>query len=112
MAAFLCLHQELGGSSAYTTFLCTQLRDVLDALGHRGYRVVQTEAGIVAGRLQLSAFAFGYGATALTFYDDEVAASFASALECMMACAVGVPAYRSRPGGLPLHPVQIGVVGG
>jgi SagB-type dehydrogenase family enzyme len=110
-AAFLCLHQELGGSSAYTAFLCTQLRDILDALGDRGYRVVQTEAGIAAGRLQLSAFAFGYGATALTFYDDEVAANFASTLECMIACAVGVPAYRSRPGGLPLHPVRLGVVG-
>jgi SagB-type dehydrogenase family enzyme len=109
MSAYLCLNQELGGDSAYTTFLCTQLSEVLDALGDRAYRVVQTEAGIVAGRLQLFAFAVGYGATALTFYDDEVAASFESAVECMIACAVGVPAYRSRPGGLPLQPTELGV---
>jgi SagB-type dehydrogenase family enzyme len=109
ISAYLCLNQELGGDSAYTTFLCTQLSEVLDALGDRGYRVVQTEAGIVAGRLQLSAFAFGYGATALTFYDDKVAASFEPAVECMIVCAVGVPAYRSRPGGLPLQPTELGV---
>jgi SagB-type dehydrogenase family enzyme len=108
-AAHLCLDQELGGDSAYTAFICTDLDDVLDNLGDRGYRVVQTEAGIVAGRLQLTAFAFGYGATALTFYDGAVSAAFGSRVECMMACAAGVPAYRSRPGGPPLRPAELGV---
>src|SRR5919201_1914428 len=45
----------------------------LDALGNRGYRAAQLEAGIVAGRLQVGAFALGWGATASTFYDDDSA---------------------------------------
>jgi SagB-type dehydrogenase family enzyme len=111
IAAHLCLDQELGGDSAYTTFISTHLNVILDGLGDRGYRVAQTEAGIVAGRLQLAAFALRYGATGLTFYDDAISSSFESPTECMLACAVGVPAYRSRPGGPPLRPVEFGVPG-
>lgn len=99
-AAHLCLDQDLGGDAAYTLFACADLEPTLETLGARGYRVAQTEAGVVVGRLQLAAFALGYGATGLTFYDDEVAEAFGTRTACMMACAVGVPAYRSRPGRL------------
>jgi nitroreductase len=106
-AARLCLGQPLGGDSGYTLFACARLDEVLEALGDRGYRVAQAEAGIVVGRLQLAAFALGYGATGLTFYDDEVAAGFGTDAACMMACAVGVPAYRSVPGGPPGRPARL-----
>jgi SagB-type dehydrogenase family enzyme len=108
IATHLCLDQALGGDSAYTAFVCTPLNEVLDVLGDRGYRVVQAEAGIVVGRLQLAAFALGYGATGLTFYDDAVSEAFGTDTACMIACSVGVPAYESRPGGPPLHPTQLG----
>jgi hypothetical protein len=105
--AHLCLDQALGGDSAYTVFLCARLGEVLAALGDRGYRVIQAEAGIVVGRLQLAAFTLGYGATGLTFHDDEVAAAFGTDTACMMACSVGVPGYQSIPGGPPGRPARL-----
>jgi hypothetical protein len=87
--------------------LCTRLEEILDTLGDRGYRVAQAEAGIVAGRLQLAAFTLGYGATGLTFYDGEVAAAFETDTACMIACSVGVPNYRSMPGGPPRRPARL-----
>ena len=107
IAAHLCLDQALGGDSAYTLFVCAQLHDVLDVLGDRGYRVAQSVAGIVVGRLQLAAFALRYGSTGLTFYDDEVSVTFNTRAACLIACSVGVPAYVSRAGGLPLHPAEL-----
>jgi SagB-type dehydrogenase family enzyme len=104
IAAHLCLDQALGGDSAYTVFLSARLDEILHDLGDRGYRVAQAEAGVVVGRLQLAASAFGYGATGLTFYDDEVAAAFRTDTACMMTCSVGVPAYHSMPGGPPGRP--------
>src|SRR5207244_1811051 len=70
--AHLCLDQALGGDSAYTVFHCATLDPLLTALGSRGYRAAQLEAGIVAGRLHLAAYALDVGASGLTFYDDEV----------------------------------------
>ena len=55
--AHLCLDQPLGGDSAYTVFHAATLDPLLDALGGRGYRAAQLEAGIVAGRLALNAVA-------------------------------------------------------
>jgi SagB-type dehydrogenase family enzyme len=107
-AAHLCLDQALGADSAYTLFACADPDHSLGILGDRGYRLIQTEAGIVVGRLQLAAHALGYGATGLTFYDPEVTATFQTPSVCMMACSVGVPAYQSVPGGTPGHPTELG----
>ena len=74
--ATLCFGQPLGGDSAYTVFHSALLDSLLDNLGSRGYRAAQLEAGIVSGRLALSAFALGLGATGLTFFDDLVSAYF------------------------------------
>jgi hypothetical protein len=106
-ASHLCLDQALGGDSGYTLFACADLDQSLDRLGDRGYRVIQTEAGIAVGRLQLAAFALGHGATGLTFYDDEIAATFATRAACMMACSVGLPDYRSVSGGTPGRPTEL-----
>ena len=107
VAAYLCLGQELGGQGAYTVFHCTDLDALLPALGSRGYRAAQLEAGVVEGRLHLAAFARHYGATGLTFYDDEVRRFFATKASPLLATAIGAPAYRSVPGGLPGRPTRL-----
>jgi SagB-type dehydrogenase family enzyme len=76
-AAFLCLQQPLGGSSSATVFFLADLRRVLPALGNRGYRLVNLEAGLIGGRLYLGAYGQGFGATGLTFYDGAVVGFFA-----------------------------------
>jgi len=62
------------------------------AFGSRGYRAAQLEAGIVAGRTYLGAYAYRFGATALTFYDDAVTEFFspdAAGTSCMLVVALG-----------------------
>jgi SagB-type dehydrogenase family enzyme len=105
----LCLGQDLGGDAAATVFHCAQLEPILQALGARGYRAAQLEGGVAAERLQLAAFAFGVGATGLTFLDDEVSAYFGIRAAPMLTVAVGVPAYRARPGQRPTQLPRIGV---
>lgn len=97
----LCLDQPLGGDSAYTAFHSADLDVVLGALGARGYRVAQLEAGIASGRLSLAAFTLGCGATGLTFFDEPVRRFFATRASCMLVTSVGVPEYRNAPGGRP-----------
>jgi SagB-type dehydrogenase family enzyme len=99
--ALLCLRQPLGGDSAYTAFHSADLGAVLGALGARGYRAAQFEAGVAAGRLSLAAFTLGYGATGLTFFDEAVSQFFGTAAACMLVTSVGVPDYRNTPGGPP-----------
>jgi hypothetical protein len=100
-AELLCLRQPLGGDSAFTAFHGADLDAVLGALGARGYRAAQLEAGIAAGRLSLAAFALGFGATGLTFFDAAVSQFFATDAACMLVTAVGIPDYRNTPGGGP-----------
>ncbi|MGH2651635.1 MAG: SagB family peptide dehydrogenase, partial [Actinomycetota bacterium] len=91
-AGFLCIEQELGAYAAATHFLMANLPRTLGALGARGYRAAQLEAGMVAGRIYLGAYAHRFGATGLTFYDDEVTRFFlpdAEGKSCMLVVAVG-----------------------
>jgi SagB-type dehydrogenase family enzyme len=105
----LCLGQDLGGDAAATVFHCAHLEPILQALGARGYRAAQLEGGVAAERLQLAAFALGVGATGLTFLDDDVSAYFGTRAAPMLTVAVGVPAYRARPGRRPAQLPRIGV---
>jgi SagB-type dehydrogenase family enzyme len=107
LAAHLCFDQPLGGDSTYTVFHAVDLDEVLGALGSRGYRAAQLEAGIVAGRLALAAFTLGYGATGLTFYDDAVSQYFETRAAIMLVTSVGVPDYRNAPGGNPGAPAEL-----
>lgn len=91
-AAFLCLDQRLGGTSSATVFLMADLRATLERLGARGYRAAQLEAGTVAGKVYLGAYAHRFGATGLTFYDDEVERFFSpdgAGKSCMLVVTVG-----------------------
>ncbi|CAN5145966.1 hypothetical protein BH20ACT9_BH20ACT9_07220 [soil metagenome] len=105
-ARHLCLGQDLGGDGCYTAFHCADDR-VTEALGSRGYRAAQLQAGIVGGRLHLAAFALGFGASGLTFFDDDVRRAFGTDAWPLLVTAVGAPAYRSKPGGLPGQPARL-----
>ena len=97
-AGYLCLEQALGARAAATHFFCAGLDPALAALGNRGYRAAQLEAGIRAGRLYLGAYAQGLGATGLTFYDDEVTEFLAPGTDesPMLCVAVGVDVRRPK----------------
>ena len=103
----LCLGQASGGDSAYTVFHICDLTEVFDRLGPRGYRAVQLEAGVVAGRLALNAFALGYGATGLTFSDGLVKRDLGHSSDPLLVSAVGVPTSRPSPSGTPGSPYQL-----
>jgi hypothetical protein len=90
-AGYLVLEQPLGVLAATVMFAMADLDAVLERHGSRGYRAAQLEAGIRVGRVYLGAFARGLGATASTFYDDEVTAFLApnEGLSPMLCAAVG-----------------------
>ena len=101
VSSYLCLEQPLFGQASVVFFLMTQLDPILGYLGNRGYRAAQLEAGVIAGRIYLAAYAEGVGASGSTFYDDAVTEFFSPHAEgksAMIAVGVGVPAYRARPG--------------
>jgi SagB-type dehydrogenase family enzyme len=96
-AGFLCLGQNLARDASAAIFYLADLKAIGAAFGERGYRAAELEAGLVAGRAYLAAYAVGRGATGLTFYDDEVTRFFsphAIGLEPLLVVAAGVPAKR------------------
>jgi SagB-type dehydrogenase family enzyme len=96
-SAYLCLEQPLGGDSSATVFFLADLNRVFERYGNRGYRAAQMEAGIIGGKLYLTAYALGQGATGLTFYDDDVTAFFsphAADKSTIFVTALGVPGRR------------------
>ncbi|MBW3615122.1 MAG: nitroreductase family protein [Actinobacteria bacterium] len=107
LGRFLTLDQDLGGAGAYTVFTGADLEAVTATLGDRGYRCAQLEAGVIEGRLHLGAYALGFGATGLTFFDEEVRRAFATSNWPMLATAVGQPTYRSKRGGDPGRPTVL-----
>jgi SagB-type dehydrogenase family enzyme len=101
LAGYLCLGQSLFVASNVVFFLMADLDNILDALGNRGYRSSQFEAGVIAGKIYLAAYAQKMGASGSTFFDDAVTEFFsphASNKSTMIAVGVGIPGYKSRPG--------------
>jgi hypothetical protein len=101
----LCVRQGLGSDGSYTVQHCAT-RDALlhGPDGERGYRIAQLSAGLVEGRLQLTAFTAGHGATGMTFVDGLIEPILGVAAEGLITTCVGVPSYRAMPGGTPGHP--------
>ena len=65
---------------------------MLKAWGERGYRLVNLEAGLAGGRAYLAAYALGFGASGLTFYDAEVVRFFlprAAGADAIFVVALG-----------------------
>ncbi len=93
-AGHLGLDQELPADAAVNVYCLADLPRVLSRFGSRGYRAAQLEGGITGGRLYLGAYALGFGATGLTFYDDEVTQLFsphAAGKSVMFLVALGHP---------------------
>jgi len=91
-SAFLSLEQSLGGDAAVTLFFLSRLDAVLAEFGERGYRLVNLEAGLAGGRAYLAAYARGFGASGLTFYDAEVVRFFmphAAGADAIFVTALG-----------------------
>ena len=76
-AGYLGLEQEIPADASVDFFFLADLPKIVAAFGNRGYRATQLEAGILGGKLYLSAYAQKLGATGLTFYDDDVVNFFA-----------------------------------
>ena len=99
VAGHLGLNQALAHDAAVNCYFLTDLGAVTAAMGARGYRAAQLDASIRAGRLYLSAYAMGLGATGLTFFDDEVTQFFsphAAGKSVMFLTLLGVPQKRRR----------------
>ena len=101
-SAFLCLEQALGGDSSATVFFLADLGRALERWGNRGYRLVNLEAGLIGGRLYLGAYAQGFGASGLTFYDRAVVDFFSPAAagrDALFVTALGRSRSRPAPAG-------------
>ena len=93
-AGRLGLGQELPADAAVNVYSLANLSPVLARFGNRGYRAAQLEGGITGGRLYLAAYAQRFGATGLTFFDDEVTEFFsphAAGKSVMFLVALGHP---------------------
>jgi SagB-type dehydrogenase family enzyme len=101
IAGYLCLGQSLFSQASAVLFLMTDLHHVLDSFGNRGYRASQFEAGVIAGKIYLSAYAHGIGASGSTFFDDAVTEFFsphADKKSTMIVVGIGKPAYKALTG--------------
>jgi SagB-type dehydrogenase family enzyme len=98
-AAYLGLEQELPGDASVAVFFLADLRRILERFGNRGYRATQLEAGVLGGKLYLAAYAQRFGASGLTFFDDDVTNFFsphAAGKSAIFLTAVGKSARRSH----------------
>ncbi len=75
-AGFLCLEQALGADASAVIFFLADLSPILGRFGNRGYRLVNLEAGLIGGKCYLGAYAQGFGASGLTFFDGDVVRFF------------------------------------
>jgi SagB-type dehydrogenase family enzyme len=104
-SAYLCLEQPLGGDAAATIYFLAPLDAILPRWGNRGYRLANLEAGLGGGRAYLAAYAQGFGATGLTFYDREVVSAFEPAsagLDAIFVTALGRSVRVARGDVVPL----------
>ncbi len=62
------MEQPLFGDASVVFYLMTNLKSVMSALGNRGYKAAQFEAGVIAGKVYLSAYSLSMGASGSTFY--------------------------------------------
>ena len=93
-AGRLGLGQQLAADAAVNVYSLSHLPRVLERFGSRGYRAAQLEAAITGGRLYLAAYAQRFGASGLTFFDDEVTEFFsphAATKSPMFLVALGYP---------------------
>jgi SagB-type dehydrogenase family enzyme len=87
-------------------FVLITAADVASLDDHE-YRDAQLAAGLVEGRLHLLAYAMGASATGMTFLDTAIPELVGAPLDAMLFTCVGMPEYRTTPGGQPGAPVTV-----
>jgi len=98
-AGHLGLGQDIPAEASVDVFFLTDLDNILDKFGNRGYRAVELEAGMIGGKLYLAAYSLGLGASGLTFFDDEVTRFFsphAKGKSVMFLVALGRSVKRKQ----------------
>ena len=98
-AGHLGFEQALPADAAAVAFITADLPLIEREFGARGYRMAQTVAGIIGGRIYLASHALGLGATGLTFYDDTVVEFFgphSAGQEAVFVVPMGVPHADNR----------------
>ena len=98
-AGHLGFEQALPADAAAVAFITADLESAHRQFGPRGYRVVQTAAGLLGGKLYLGMHSVGMGATGLTFYDDTVIDFFsphANGQDAVFVVPMGVPHASNR----------------
>ncbi len=101
IAGRLGLFQELPAAAAANVYCLVDLEPVLARFGNRGYRAAQLEGGILGGRLYLTAYALRFGATGLTFLDDEVTEFFSPHAEGKSVMFLTALGRSARPSPAP-----------
>lgn len=99
MAGHLGYEQALPADASAVAFITADLELINRTFGARGYRMAQTLAGIIGGRLYLGMHGLGLGATGLTFFDDSVTEFFgphAAGQEAVFVVPMGVPHESNR----------------
>jgi hypothetical protein len=99
----IALGQGLAHDAAFVAIAAATVA----TLGDHSYREAQLAAGLAEGRLHLAAYALGAAASGMTFLDSEIPTLLGTPLDALLFTCVGVPSYRSRPGGPPGKPVQV-----
>ena len=84
----------------------------VSTLDDRQYREAQLAAGVVEGRLHLVAYALGASASGMTFLDPDIEALLGERLDGLLFTCVGVPEYKSTPGGGPGAAVDVRKIDG
>jgi len=90
---------DLAADAAVNVYWLVDLEPVLARYGNRGYRAVQLEAAIQAGKVYLACYALRLGATGLTFLDDDVSHFFsphAAGKSVLFLMALGHARHRGR----------------
>ena len=98
-AGYLGLGQEIPADCSVDVFFLTNLQEILERFGNRGYRAAQLEASIVGGKLYLAAYAQRLGASGLTFFDDDVTEFFSphgATKSVMFLIAIGKSIKRRK----------------
>jgi SagB-type dehydrogenase family enzyme len=98
-SAYLCLEQPLAGDAAAVIYWMARLDELTRAFGDRGYRLANLEAGLAGGRAYLAAYAQGFGASGLTFYDGHVVEFFsphATGKDAIFVTALGRAGAEGR----------------
>jgi hypothetical protein len=99
----VCLDQGLARDASFVVIGTTEV----STLDDRGYRDAQLAAGLVEGRLHLTAYALGASASGMTFVDGEIPALLGERLDGLLFTCVGVPEYASAAGGPPGAPTSV-----